>query len=266
MNRIDQTFANLKEQGQSAFVAYIAAGDPTLEITETLALEFDRIGVDILELGVPFSDPMADGSVNQAAAERALKGGASVPGVFETIRRIRSSSQIPIVLFAYLNPVYTYGFERFFKDAAEAGADGILLLDLPPEEQAENAEMANVGGLHCIRLVAPTTPPDRIREIAEHAEGFIYYVSREGVTGIQDTLVVGLEDQVAKVRSASPVPVVVGFGISKPEQAKTVAALADGVVVGSAIVKTIADNLDSADLVETVSAFVAPLVQATKEA
>ena len=266
MNRIDSTFAKLKEANQSAFVAYIAAGDPNMETTKALAIEFDRIGVDILELGVPFSDPMADGSVNQAAAERALEAGATVPGVFQVIREIRKESEIPIVLFAYLNPVYSYGFEQFFHDAEEAGADGILLLDLPPEEQAANQEMANVKGLQCIRLIAPTTPPDRILSIAKQAEGFIYYVSREGVTGVQTTLAKGLEDQVAKICSASSVPVVVGFGISQPEQAATVAKCADGVVVGSGIVKTIAENLDSNELISKVSAFVQPLVDSTKSA
>lgn len=266
MKRIDSTFANLKAANQSAFVAYIAAGDPTLEVTKALALEFDRIGVDILELGVPFSDPMADGSVNQAAAERALEAGTTVPGVFKVIEEIRRESEIPIVLFAYLNPVYTYGFERFFHDAEKVGADGILLLDLPPEEQAANSELTNVEGLQCIRLIAPTTPENRIQSIAKQAEGFIYYVSREGVTGVQTSLAEGLEEQVAKVCSASTVPVVVGFGISQPEQAATVAKCADGVVVGSCIVKTIAENLDAEDLVAKVSAFVQPLVESTKSA
>ncbi|MEM1296183.1 MAG: tryptophan synthase subunit alpha [Verrucomicrobiota bacterium] len=266
MKRIDSTFAKLKAANQSAFVAYIAAGDPNLEVTKALALEFDRIGVDVLELGVPFSDPMADGSVNQAAAERALEAGTSVPGVFKVIREIRKESEIPIVLFAYLNPVYTYGFERFFRDAEDSGADGILLLDLPPEEQAANQELANVKGLQCIRLIAPTTPSDRIQAIANQAEGFIYYVSREGVTGVQSSLAEGLEEQVGQVCSASSVPVVVGFGISQPEQAATVARCADGVVVGSGIVKTIAENLGSGDLVAKVSDFVEPLVNSTKSA
>ncbi len=264
-SRIDAAFAKLQAAGQAAFVAYISAGDPNLQTTVELALELESVGVDILELGVPFSDPMADGKVNQAAAERALAAGTTVSGVFDAIRAIREKSQIPIVLYAYLNPMYTYGFERFFADAAGAGADGILLLDLPPEEQAANAELSGVQGLQCIRLVAPTTPQARIREIASQAEGFIYYVSRVGVTGVRDSLAEGLEEQVAKVREASPVPVVVGFGISRPEHAAAVAKTADGVVVGSAIVNTIAENLDSPDLVAKVGRFVEPLVRAAKE-
>lgn len=264
MNRIDATFAQLRESGKTAFVAYICAGDPSLEVTRELALAIEAAGADILELGVPFSDPMADGQVNQQAAERALAAGATVGGVFDAIRAIRETSEIPIVLFTYLNPVYNYGFERFNADAAAAGADGVLLLDLPPEEQAANAELAPCQGLKTIRLIAPTSGPDRIKSIAKQAEGFIYYVSREGVTGIQDQLVEGIDEQVAMIQAAASVPVVVGFGISKPEQAATVARIADGVVVGSAIVKTIAENGQSPDLIAKVSALVKPLVDAVK--
>ncbi|MFT5466028.1 MAG: tryptophan synthase alpha chain [Verrucomicrobiales bacterium] len=266
MNRIDATFAKLKETQKAAFVGYICAGDPSLEATCELALSLEKDGVDILELGVPFSDPMADGTVNQQAAERALAAGATVPRLFDAIRTIRESSQIPIVLFTYLNPVYTYGFEKFIADAAAAGADGILLLDLPPEEQAANAEMANCEGLKTIRLVAPTSGPERIASIAKGAEGFIYYVCREGVTGVRDDIVEGLGAQVKAIQDVATVPVVVGFGISKPDQAAAVARDADGVVVGSAIVKTIAEFGNSPDLTARVSALVKPLVDATKSA
>ncbi len=267
MNRIDATFANLKQEGKKAFVAYICGGDPSMEATVEIAKSLESVGVDILELGVAFSDPMADGTVNQMAAERALKAGATVADLFETIREIRKNSEMPIVLFAYLNPVYAYGFEDFFKDASEAGADGVLLLDLPPEEQDANKEMVSSEGLRLIRLIAPTSPPDRIRSIADRSEGFIYYVSREGVTGVRDDIVEGLEEQVAKIQAAASVPVVVGFGISKPEQASAVAKVAEGVVVGSAIVRQIEElqkTMDDKALAKGVADFVNPLVQAVK--
>jgi len=264
MNRIDATFAKLQAAGKRAFVSYICAGDPTPDATPAIAKVLEECGTDILELGVPFSDPMADGTVNQLASERALKAGASVKTVFANIRAIRATSEIPLVLFTYLNPVYAYGFEKFFQDAAAAGADGVLLLDLPPDEQDCNPELAGNGQLHIIRLIAPTSPLERIRAIAKRAQGFIYYVSREGVTGLRDDIVQGLEEQVALVRSNSPVPAVVGFGIYKPAQALTVAKCADGVVVGSAIVKTIAENAASPELHERLRGLVKPLVEAVK--
>lgn len=264
MNRIDAKFAELKEAGKSAFVAYICAGDPSLEATHKLALQMENDGVDILELGAPFSDPMADGPVNQQAAERALAAGTTTEGVLDLVRRIRETSQIPIVLYVYMNPIYLYGFEKYLADAAAAGVDGLLLLDLPPEEQAANPEIVSNDDLAFIRLIAPTSGKERIAEIAKHAEGFIYYVSREGVTGVRDDLAEDLEEQVNAIQTVATAPVVVGFGISKPDQARAVAEVADGVVVGSAIVKTIAEFGDSPELVEKVSALVKPLVDATK--
>jgi len=262
MNRIDATFEKLREERKAAFIAYICAGDPDLEATRDLALRLDELGVDILELGIPFSDPMADGTVNQQAAERALRSGTNVRGVFATIREIRAQSQMPLVLYNYMNPVYAYGFHRFLADAAEAGADGLLLLDLPPEEQDSNRELHMEGPLHLIRLIAPTTPEDRLRTVAAQAQGFVYYVSREGVTGARDDLAENLRERVHHIRDAASVPVVVGFGISQPEQAAAVAEIADGVVVGSAIVKTIAEHGNSPDLCDRVARTVTPLVEA----
>ncbi len=264
VNRLDSCFARLRAADQRAFVAYICAGDPSLEATVDVVLALERAGVDVVELGLPFSDPLADGVVNQMAADRALKAGATTAGVLEMIRRVREKSQIPLVLFTYLNPVYSYGYERFHRDAAAAGADGILVLDLPPEEAEENAELNPAPELRHIQLIAPTSRPERIARIAGSAEGFIYYVSRLGVTGAQTEVAGGIAEQVAEIRKVSEVPVCVGFGVSNPAQAAEVAAMADGVVVGSAIVKLIEKIGSSAELVSGVEAFVAPLVSAVK--
>lgn len=261
-NRIDAHFAKLRTSGKRAFVAYICAGDPTLDATIDIVLALEKAGVDIVELGVPFSDPLADGIVNQMAADRALKAGATTPKVLEMIRQLRTRSQIPLVLFTYLNPVYTYGYERFHQDAAAAGADGVLVLDLPPDEAAENPELKPAPGLRHIQLIAPTSPADRIASIAKSAEGFVYYVSRLGVTGAQVEVASGIAEQVAIIKQATDVPVCVGFGVSNPAQAAQVASMADGVVVGSAIVKLIEKNGTSPDLADQVEAFVRPLVEA----
>ncbi len=264
MNRIDQCFEKLKNEGRAAFVAYVCAGDPNLEDSLAILKALERAGADIIELGVPFSDPMADGIVNQMAAHRALEAGASLEKVIDLIRRFRQDSQVPLVLFTYLNPIYVYGFERFHDDAAAAGADGVLLLDLPPDEAVRNGEFAESDKLHHIRLIAPTTPEDRVPRLAQVSQGFIYYVSREGVTGAQTTLAEGIEQNVARIKRHTEVPVVVGFGISTPEQAATVAAAADGVVVGSAIVREIEAHAGEPDLAERIEAFVKPLVEGAK--
>lgn len=263
-NRIDSRFAELRAAGKRAFVAYICAGDPTLDATIDIVLGLERAGADVVELGLPFSDPLADGVVNQMAADRALKAGATTAGVLDMIRRLRTRSQIPLVLFTYLNPVYTYGYERFHRDAAAAGADGVLVLDLPPDEAEQNAELKPTPDLRHIQLVAPTSAPERIASIARSAEGFVYYVSRLGVTGAQSEVAGGIAEQVAVIRGTTTVPVCVGFGVSSPEQAATVAAMADGVVVGSAIVKLIEKHGAEPDVTERVEALVKPLVAAVK--
>jgi len=263
-NRIDTHFAGLKAAGKRAFVAYICAGDPNLDVTIDIVLGLERAGVDVVELGVPFSDPLADGVVNQMAADRALKAGATTPKVLEMIRKLRTKSQIPLVLFTYLNPIYAYGYAQFHIDAAAAGADGILVLDLPPEESLQNAELKPTPELRHIQLIAPTSPPERIDLIAKNAEGFVYYVSRLGVTGAQVEIASGIAEQVAVIKQSTEVPVCVGFGVSNPEQAAKVASMADGVVVGSAIVKLIEKNGAAADVADQVEAFVKPLVAAVK--
>jgi tryptophan synthase alpha chain len=222
--------------------------------------------VDIVELGIPFSDPLADGATIQAASGRALDAGATVAGVLDAVREIRRSSEVPIVLFTYLNPVYVYGFDRFHADAAAAGADGLLILDLPPDEAARNAELMKSHGLLSIRLIAPTTPPERMELIAKSAEGFIYYVSREGVTGEQTNLSADIAAQVAEIKKHTSLPVAVGFGISTPEQAAEVAKESDAVVVGSAIVRRIGEHGKSAELVQKVAQFVTPIAAAVKKA
>jgi tryptophan synthase alpha chain len=257
-NRIDQCFAALREPNEKAFIAYICAGDPDLSRTVELALALEKAGVDILELGVPFSDPLADGLVNQLAAQRALEAGATVPGVLACVRQIRRHSQIPIVLYTYLNPIFQFGFERFHREADEAGVDGLLLLDLPPEE-----DQPSEGPLH-VRLIAPTTPPERVEEICGRAAGFIYYVSREGVTGAQSSIASSLGERVTQIRQHTKLPIAVGFGISTPEQAHQVAGVADAVVVGSVIVQKIGENATSSELAARIRQFVAPLVAAVK--
>ncbi len=263
-NRIDQCFAALGEQKKAAFVAYVCAGDPTMDKSLDVMNALDSAGADIIELGIPFSDPMADGIVNQMAAHRALESGGTTRGVLELIREFRKESETPIVLFTYLNPVYAYGFSDFHRDFAEAGADGVLLLDLPPDEADKNEELTSSGELQHIRLIAPTTPEDRLPQLAASSEGFIYYVSRAGVTGAQSSLAEGISENVAKIKAHSDVPVVVGFGISSPEQAAEVARAADGVVVGSAIVRQVEKHGDAADLSDIVEAFVKPLVDGAK--
>ncbi len=264
MNRIDELFARLKTEKRSAMIVYITGGDPTLAASAKIALALEKAGVDLLELGIPFSDPLADGATIQAASGRALAAGASVPGILDLIREIRKTSQIPIVLFTYLNPVYVYGFEKFQNDALAAGADGLLLLDLPPQEATQNVELSQRKGFKSIRLIAPTTPSERLKEITDAAEGFIYYVSREGVTGEQSSLSTDIAQRVKAIANLTKVPVAVGFGISNAEQAATVAALADGVVVGSAIVRRIGEIGNSADLPELIGNFVAPIAKAVR--
>lgn len=264
LNRIDLCFANLKKEGKAAFVAYVCAGDPDMDASLKVMKALESAGADIIELGVPFSDPMADGVVNQMAAHRALETGATFPKVLELISKFRESSEVPVVLFTYLNPVYTYGFDRFHKDSAAAGVDGVLLLDLPPEEAEKNSDIRESGELKHIRLVAPTTPDDRIPQLVASAEGFIYYVSREGVTGAQTDLAVGISENVEKIKKHTDVPIVVGFGISTPEQSAKVAQAADGVVVGSAIVRIVEQNVGDPEVAAKVEAFVKPLVDGAK--
>jgi tryptophan synthase alpha chain len=264
MNRIVERFARLKREGKKGLVVYIGAGDPNLGATRDLALAFERMGVDVLELGVPFSDPLADGPVNQLAAQRGLESGATPPKVLASVAAIRKRSQIPIVLYIYFNLVHRHGIERFIRDAAKAGVDGLLVLDLPPEESGNYEALMRKAGLCNIYLVAPTTPDDRIELIVRRGAGFIYYISREGVTGMQSKVADTIGAMTAKIRAHTDLPVAVGFGISTPEQARAVARSAEAVVVGSAVVNQIARHGQSAELVKRVGGFVKSLAKAVK--
>jgi tryptophan synthase alpha chain len=264
MNRIDERFAVLRKQGRKGFVAYIGAGDPNLEATRQMGIAFDKAGVDVLELGVPFSDPLADGLVNQLAAQRGLESGTTPPKVLQTIAAIRKESQIPLVLYIYYNLIHRCGVETFIRQAAEAGVDGFLVLDLPPEESENYETLMRDAGLRNIYLVAPTTPEDRIEKIVTRATGFIYYISREGVTGMQEKVAGNIATMTANIRAHTALPIAVGFGISNPEQARAVAPHAEAIVVGSAIVNQIAKHGKEPDVAKRVTDFVIPLVQAVK--
>jgi tryptophan synthase alpha chain len=264
-NRIDNCFAQLRTAKRKGFIPYICAGDPTLKRTADLAFALEEAGADLLELGLPFSDPLADGIVNQLAAQRSLAAGTTLRGVFDCVREIRRQSQIPIVLYTYLNPVFQFGADKFHREAEGAGVDGLLILDLPPEEDSRELDRLNRSSsqepIH-IRLIAPTTPADRMKKIAKSANGFLYYVSREGVTGARDSIATSLPEKIAELRKMSDLPVAVGFGISNPEQAREVAQYADAVVVGSAIVDLIAKHGDKPETVEKVRAFARDLAKA----
>jgi tryptophan synthase alpha chain len=265
MNRIVEKFSHLKKSGRKGFIVYIGAGDPNLGATRELALAFDKAGVDILELGVPFSDPLADGLVNQLAAQRGLESGTTPPKVLEAVASIRKHSQIPIVLYIYFNLIHKVGMEQFIADAAKAGVDGLLVLDLPPEESDNYEVLMKKNDLCHIYLVAPTTPEDRMGFIVKRGSGFIYYVSREGVTGMQKQISANLASQVGKLRAHTKLPIAAGFGVSNPEQARLVAQNADAVVVGSAVVNQIAEYGKSKDLAKRAGKFVKSLADAVKE-
>lgn len=264
MNRIVERFARLKRDRKKGFIVYIGAGDPNLEATHQLALAFDKLGVDVLELGVPFSDPLADGLVNQLAAQRGLESGTTTKKVLETAAAIRKDSQIPIVLYIYFNLIHKVGLEKFIAAAAKAGVDGLLVLDLPPEEADGYEVLMRKAGLCNIYLVAPTTPEDRIELIVKRAVGFVYYVSREGVTGMQTKVADTIGAMTAKIRAHTDLPIAIGFGVSTPEQAKSVAGFGDAVVVGSAVVNQIAEHGKSRELVKRTGEFVKLLAQAVK--
>jgi tryptophan synthase alpha chain len=259
-NRVDDCFARLRTEKRKGFIPYICAGDPSVRKTIDLSVALAKAGCDVLELGLPFSDPLADGIVNQLAAQRALAAGATVHSVLDCVREIRKQSEIPIVLYTYLNPIFQFGLDGFHAEAAAAGVDGLLILDLPPEE---DIGLASANLIH-IRLVAPTTPADRIAEIVKSARGFLYYVSREGVTGAREKIASSLVEKVRQLRQLSPLPIAIGFGISNPAQAREVAQHGDAVVVGSAIVNEIAKHSAENDLVERVLATANPMIEAVK--
>ena len=250
MSRIEKAFNKAYEEERSAFVGYLCAGDPDFETSIRACRALIESGVDILELGVPFSDPLADGLTNQLAAQRALESGITGKHVLELVRAIREFSEVPIVFYTYYNLVFAQGSEAYIASAKAAGVDGLLTLDLPPEEAADHLAICERHGVQTVFIVAPTTPDVRLEMICKAATGFIYYVSREGVTGEQAKLSDGIKARVDLIKKHTELPVVVGFGISNAEHVHTVAQAADGVVVGSALVNCIANNLGEANLIE----------------
>jgi tryptophan synthase alpha chain len=259
MNRIDKKFSELKCQGKSAFIAFITAGDPDLKTTVELVLAFEKAGVDIVELGVPFSDPLADGPTIQAASERALHSGATLPKIFEAVKEIRKVSDIPLALMTYYNPVFHFGEKHFVDSAKSAGVDGVIVPDLPPQEAKDLMALSRKADLSTIFFLSPTTKDERIPGIAQASTGFIYYVSLTGVTGTAQGLPKDIMARIQKAKAMTTKPVCVGFGVSTAQQVKMISQIADGVIVGSAIVKEIDKHRGQKDLVSQVAGFVKKL-------
>jgi tryptophan synthase alpha chain len=260
MSRLQPVFARARAANRAAFVAYVCAGDPDFETSVEVCRALLANGVDILELGVPFSDPLADGLTNQLAAQRALEGGMTAARVFELVRRVREFSDAPIVFYTYYNLVFANGVDAYVRAAKAAGVDGILTLDLPPEEAGEVLAAGAQHGVDTVFIIAPTTPDARVARIAQATTGFLYYVSREGVTGVRDQVAGNIPQAVARIRAQTSLPMVVGFGIGTRAQVAEVAAQADGVVVGSALVNCIRDHLgDRSKIAAAVGARAADL-------
>jgi tryptophan synthase alpha chain len=262
MRRIEKTFAERRTKGGAALIAYLTAGDPSLEETQELVLTAERAGADIIEIGVPFSDPTADGPILQAAFRRALNRGVTLTAIIDMVAQLRAKTAIPIVLFGYYNPIFRMGDERFAQAASAAGADGILVVDLPREEAAVLRRHTDRAGMDFISLVTPTTPDERLRMIAEKASGFLYYVSITGVTGTAKPDMSSVRKDVARIRTASRLPIAVGFGISDPAQASLVSGFADAVVVGSAIARLIDEQGGDGRLHERLAAYLRSMKEA----
>ncbi len=258
-NRLESTFRVLRQRGERALIPYFTAGDPSLAVTARLVAEAARRGADVIEIGIPFSDPLADGPVIQRATQRALAAGVTLARVLEMVRELRGEVRVPLVLFSYYNPILAFGLKAFCRTAAEAGVDGVMVVDLPPEEAEPLHAEARPAGLDVIHLVAPTSAPARMRKIARASGGFIYLVSLTGVTGERARLPQDLVQHLRALRGLTTKPVCVGFGISTPEQAAEVGRFADGVIVGSAIVRLVEQHAGSPRLLEEVGDFIAAL-------
>lgn len=255
MTRIDAKFAALKAEGKKAFVAYIMAGDPDLETSVEILRGMPAAGVDVIELGMPFTDPMADGPTIQLAGQRALEAGQTLQRTLDMVAAFRKTDDVtPIVMMGYYNPIYNRGVPKFLADAKAAGIDGLIVVDLPPEEDAELCIPAQEMGINFIRLATPTTDAKRLPKVLQNTSGFVYYVSVTGITGSQAAQVAEVGPEVARIKASTDLPVIVGFGISTPEAAKTIASVADGCVVGSAIVKEIGSGKSPAEVLATVAA------------
>ena len=264
MSRVEAAFRRAAGENRAAFVAYLTAGDPAPKRTPALVAALQGAGADVIELGVPFSDPLADGPVNQRAAERALAAGTTLSTVLDIVAEVRRHSQVPIVLFSYFNPIHRMGLEAFAERARAAGVDGVLLTDLAAEDAGAYLPPLRAAGIDTVFLLAPTTSADRIATVASESRGFVYYVSRTGVTGDSRELSAGLQGEVAAVRAHTALPVAVGFGIATAAQVATTAAIADGVVVGSALVRQIEQHAADPDLADRLGSFAAELVAATR--
>ncbi len=262
MTRLERKWKDLKKKGLKAFIAFVTAGDPSLKDSYNLVLEMEEQGADIVELGIPFSDPIADGPVIQASSQRALGKGVTLKKIFGLVKDLRKKTDIPLVFLSYYNPIFHYGIEKFAKDATEAGVDGVIVADLPPEEAKEIKIFSSKKGLDTIFLAAPTSSKERLHKVAEASSGFIYCVSVAGVTGVRNSLAQTLQKRFAYIKRQTDKPVAVGFGVSNIKTAKWVASFADGVIVGSAIVKVIQNNLKKKDLVGKVGKLVKSLAEA----
>jgi tryptophan synthase alpha chain len=256
VSRIEERFTQLRGAGRTGLVTYVTAGDPDLTRSAEIIKRLDQAGADVLEIGVPFSDPLADGPVIQRATERALAAGTTLAQVLDLVGRVRSSVQAPIVIFSYANPIFRLGAERFADRARDAGVDGVLVLDLPIEEADEFRNMLGTRGIDTILLLSPTTTDERLRKAAALGSGFLYAISRLGVTGARDRIADGAHEMVERIRRVSDLPVALGFGISKPEHVREVGQWADAAVVGSALVNVIAEAGASADLNTRVEEYV----------
>jgi len=265
MSRLDETFRRLRARGERALVPYFTAGDPSLADTRRLVVEAAHRGADVVELGVPFSDPLADGPVVQRAGTRALAAGASVPRVLETVAALRAETDVPLVLLTYYNPVLAFGLKAFARTSVDAGVDGAIVVDMPPEESEPLASEAAAAGLDLVYMAAPTSTPPRVRLIAKKSRGFIYVVSLTGVTGERQELPADMAAQIGAIRRVTTMPVCVGFGISTPGQVAAVGRVADGAIVGSAIVRLVEARAGSPSLVDDVGKFIAELKAPLRE-
>jgi tryptophan synthase alpha chain len=263
MSKIGQTFKRLKNKGRAALIPFIVAGDPDIETTKALILKMAESGADIIELGLPFSDPIADGPTIQAAYKRALQKGVNLRDIFRLTERLKGTST-PLVLMTYFNPVLRYGIKGFAAGCKECGIDGVVIPDLPPEEAGPWITEARRKDLDTIFIIAPTSPPERIKLVSRYSRGFIYYVSITGVTGTREKLPEELEITVERIKNKIRKPVAVGFGISTPEQVKEVNRFTDGIIVGSAIVKIVEENLGKSNLISKVGDFICSLAKVLK--
>lgn len=262
MSRISKTFEKLRSEGKKALIPFITAGYPDINTTEKFIYELEKSGADLIELGVPFSDPMADGPIIQMASERSLANGTNLKMILALVKKVRMKTDIPIILMGYYNPFFIYGLKRVSRDAKDAGVDGVLIVDLPPEEAGEMKVQTDSAGLDIIFLLTPTSDDERINLITKNATGFIYYVSLTGVTGIRSELDRDIRKQITNIKRKTNLPIAVGFGISSPVHAKMVSKWADAVVVGSAIIKIVENSRTKKQMVKRVSQFVQDLKKA----